>query len=232
MKNKYLIAFLFSTMLRLSYGDLGIMDTPSEIAAKTEASNSGVTQIYDHPDQSPNGKYYVPVEYNRTNAEGNGQEHDADNSKKNDIDYIPLSELKGAKGDKGETGSVDESVVNNINTNISNETNSRITADTNLTNNLKTTNERVDNLDGRVNDLERTKVILDGSLRLADSKHVTVYMFDAYNWMQRRNDSYGVRFVVKLGKSYEETLLEKQELKIRQLERLINLTYHTQKGAK
>jgi len=256
------LGLLFITRAK---ADLGIMDTASEIAAKTEASNNGISQIYDHPNQPGNGTYYVPIEYNRTNAEGNGAEYDGDNSKKNDIDYIPLSELKGEqgiqgvkgdkgdqgiqgvkgdkgntgnsgtngskgdKGDKGDKGAVDEETLNTINNNIANETNTRITNDTKITNLVKDTNKRVDNLEGRISDLEETKVILDGSLRLADSKWVSVYMFDAYNWMKRRNDSYGVRFVIKCGDSYEETLIKKQQSKINQLESMIEYLYRRQK---
>lgn len=86
------------------HADLGIMDTASETAAKTGASGYGISTIYDHPADSPNGQFVVPIQYNRTTTEGNGVEHDANNSKPNDIDYVPLSQLKGATGAAGAQG--------------------------------------------------------------------------------------------------------------------------------
>src|ERR1700686_4183513 len=81
--------------------DLGIMDTTSETNAKTGASNIGITQIYDHPGDVANGQYVVPVAYNRMAAEGNGTETQAGDAKPNDVDYIPLAQLKGAAGAAG-----------------------------------------------------------------------------------------------------------------------------------
>lgn len=87
-----------------AHADLGIMDTVSEAAAKNGAAGVGITQIYDHPNQPPNGQFVVPVQYNRTNAEGNGAEHDGNDTKPNDIDYVPLTQLKGATGAQGGQG--------------------------------------------------------------------------------------------------------------------------------
>lgn len=89
---------------QVAYCDLGIMDTASESAAKNEVAGMGVTQVYDHPNQPPIGQFVVPVQYNRTNAEGNGTEHDGNDSKPNDIDYVPLTQLKGATGAQGIQG--------------------------------------------------------------------------------------------------------------------------------
>lgn len=102
IRGHYLV--LCALMSTFGYADLGVMDTISEISAKNEAKNIGVSIIFDHPNQISNGQYVVPVEYNRTNAEGNGTEFDPNYAGKSDIDYIPLSQLKGAKGDTGTTG--------------------------------------------------------------------------------------------------------------------------------
>jgi hypothetical protein len=68
-------------------------------------------------------------------------------------------------------------------------------------------------------------------LRLWDTKHTSFYAFDSYHFndqpgqdvfMDGRNAFYGFKFVVKLGKSYEETLLEKQDAKIKALEALVS----------
>lgn len=98
-------AFLLLMFLWVvAHADLGIEDTASETAAKTQVSNLGVTQVYDHPGDVPNGNYVVPVVYNRTPAEGNGTETQAGDTKPNDVDYIPVSQLKGATGVTGATG--------------------------------------------------------------------------------------------------------------------------------
>lgn len=97
------------------YADLGIVDTVSELAAKTGASNLGILNVYDHPGDVSNGQFYVPVQYNRTNAEGNGTEHDANFSGRSDIDYINLSDLKGAQGVAGASGSNGSDGSNGVN---------------------------------------------------------------------------------------------------------------------
>lgn len=104
MKTIWTLAAVAS-LTGVAFADLGIMNTTSESTAKNEAAGIGITQVYDHPNQSPNGQFVVPVQYNRTNAEGNGAEFDSNNSKKNDIDYIPLTQLKGAAGAAGAAGS-------------------------------------------------------------------------------------------------------------------------------
>lgn len=234
MQTYKFFGFLLCGFIGIAHADLGIMTDPSEISAKNGAASIGITDIYDHPNQVPNGKMYVPVEYNRTSAEGNGTEHDPNvaGSTKNDIDYISLDQLKGVKGDqglnglngskgdkgdKGDKGVIDQAVLNTINNSISNETNARISNDTIIQKNIDAANQRVGHVEDRVSDLERTKVILDGSLRLADGKHLSIYFFDAYNWFDRRNDSFGIRFVAKLGHSYEETLIEHQQEEMRHL---------------
>lgn len=104
MRMELLVAGIVALGAGVVHAGLGIMDTASEAAAKNGASSVGITQIYDHPADSPNGQFVVPIQYNRTTAEGNGTEHDANNSKPNDIDYVPLSQLKGATGPTGATG--------------------------------------------------------------------------------------------------------------------------------
>lgn len=116
MRNTLIIAGILAFASMPGYADLGIEDTASETAAKTEASGIGVSTIYDHPGDVSNGSYVVPVVYNRTAVEGNGTETQAGDAKPNDVDYISLTQLKGAtgavgvagtqgpKGDKGDPG--------------------------------------------------------------------------------------------------------------------------------
>lgn len=105
MRNALYVASVLALASTTAFADLGIMDTASETNAKNGAAGVGITQIYDHPADAPNGQFVVPIQYNRTNAEGNGTEHDSNDSKANDIDYVPLSQLKGATGAQGVAGS-------------------------------------------------------------------------------------------------------------------------------
>ena len=136
-----------------------------------------------------------------------------------------LQGIQGEKGDKGDQGiagkDIDPGTINQLQTQITNNTNS---VDL-LNKNLSAANNRVDNLENRVSSLEETKIQLDGSVRVADGKHLSVYFFDTYNWMDRHNAAFGTRFVIKLGKSYEETLIDKQEKELNQLRSLVKDLY-------
>jgi hypothetical protein len=70
---------------------------------------------------------------------------------------------------------------------------------------------------------------LQGELdvRLLDTKRTSFYAFNSYGFddspghdglMDGRNSTYGFKFVVKLGSSYEERILDKQALEIKALE--------------
>ena len=74
-------------------------------------------------------------------------------------------------------------------------------------------------------------LVADTAVRLYDGKHVQLQAFNVYAFGRHQGDDIfgdgrnimaGVRFVFKLGKSYEERLLEKQSKQIKHLETLIN----------
>lgn len=92
-----------------AFADMGInypsvTDSPNEYNAKAGADSLGITTVYDHPTQAPNGQFYVPVEYNRPGDPAAGEQDPNAPHNTTDIDYIPLAQLKGAQGAAGASG--------------------------------------------------------------------------------------------------------------------------------
>lgn len=133
-----------------------------------------------------------------------------------------LNGEKGDKGDKGDDGKdVDPATVNNLQTQITNNTN----ATDIIRNNLKATNKRVDSLEERVDNLEETKVGGEVSIRLADDKYWTASIYDSFDVRHHRNDMVGIRLMFKAGKSYEEELIEKQQRELVKIKALLTDLY-------
>jgi hypothetical protein len=105
--------------------------------------------------------------------------------------------------------------IGNLYTGLNNETARATGAEAGLQNQVNATNNRVDQL-------EKVKVMADMTVRILDAKKYTVGFFDMYDGTNQRNFAFGARLTYKLGKSYEETLLEKQEKQIEALERVLN----------
>jgi hypothetical protein len=80
------------------------------------------------------------------------------------------------------------------------------------------TNNRIDGLDKRVSALEATQYVIEGVVRVYDSKRLTIAPFVRQNLNRNKIDTVGLRFTIKLGKSYEEKVLEKQEARLQKLE--------------
>ncbi len=118
-----------------------------------------------------------------------------------------LQGAQGEKGDKGDAGAIDQQTLDTINTNQTNETTSRIDADKLLQGNLNATNNRVNGLENEVHKLGETKAIVGGTVRLMDSQKWELHAFDNYDVNRRHNDSFGLVVGFKLGKSYEEKLI-------------------------
>ena len=79
-------------------------------------------------------------------------------------------------------------------------------------------------MDDRVTDLERSQFILGLNLRLHDTKRTTLEAFGDYSTTRNKIDRYGFRLTFKLGKSYEEKLIEELMLKLNKLEQdVLNL---------
>lgn len=54
-----------------------------------------------------------------------------------------------------------------------------------------------------------TAWVLGGDVRMYDGQHMAMHFFNDYNLRERRNWAAGVRFAFKVGKSWEETQIEK-----------------------
>ena len=109
-----------------------------------------------------------------------------------------------------------------LNTGLNNETARAQGAEAGLQNQVNATNSKVANLDNRVDQLEKVKVMADLNVRILDTKKYTVGLFDMWDGTNNRNFAFGARLTYKLGKSYEETVLEKQQLQIEALQRVLN----------
>lgn len=189
-----LLTFVISPV----YADLGIEDTASETAAKTEASGVGISTIYDHPADVANGSYVVPVVYNRTPAEGSGTETQAGDAKPNDVDYIPLTQLKGATGASGTNGTVG-ATGSTGNTGSTGQTGAQGVQGVKGDKGDPGQNLEAPAIDPR----------LDVEVREYDSKHWTLSSFASFG-MQSSTARYivGEKLTLKLGKSYEQRELD------------------------
>lgn len=207
MRYALFVASILVLPHNIAFADLGIMDTASESAAKNGAAGVGITQIYDHPADSLNGQFVVPVQYNRTSAEGNGTEHDNNDSKPNDIDYIPLSQLKGATGAQGVAGVQGTTGVQGTQGNTGNSGK----AGTNGKNG-------VDGVNGRNLEAPTIDPRLDVEVREFDSKHWSVSSYASFA-LQTGAARYivGQKLILKIGRSYEEKQRELLEQKLRKL---------------
>jgi hypothetical protein len=77
---------------------------------------------------------------------------------------------------------------------------------------------RLNNLDKRVSRLEETKYLFETVLRLTDTAKTRIEIFDSYDVRHGQNFAIGVRFTYKMGKSYEEKMIEKTNKRIDKIE--------------
>lgn len=199
---RVILTVIFTVISTVAFADLGIMDTASETTAKTGVSNLGVTTVYDHPADAPNGQYVVPVQYNRTNAEGNGTEHDSNDSKPNDIDYIPVSQLKGATGAAGTTGTTGSQGQQGVKGNDGKDG----------TNGL---NGKDANIDGH------TFINVGAMVRWYDWKNVSLNSGYRYDFNHNEHTVDAMIIQIKLGKSFEDRKVSALQDRVDRLERLL-----------
>jgi hypothetical protein len=83
---------------------------------------------------------------------------------------------------------------------------------------LNQLDSQMSNMDGRVTDLERSQFILGVNLRLHDTKRTMWEAFGDFSTTRGKIDRYGFRVTFKLGKSYEEKLIEELVTKLNKLE--------------
>lgn len=193
-----LITGLVVLMATSAYADLGInfpvvTDSVNEYNAKQGASNLGITQIYDAPTQAPNGEFYVPVGYNRPGDPGAGQQDVNSPANTTDIDYIPLSQLKGAQGVAGTAGAIGS-------------TGAQGTKGTDGKNGKDGLNGR----DGKDADIDNTLTVnLGVAVRWYDWKYVSLNSGYKYDVNHGGHTVDAAIIQIKLGRSYEQRELDK-----------------------
>jgi hypothetical protein len=112
--------------------------------------------------------------------------------------------------------------------NINTETIGRINGDNFLNSRINDTNMVVDshsktlqNHENRINTLEETQYNIEGVLRILDTKKTTIEIYNTYDTGHSRNVAVGVRVTYKLGKSYQDKVNEKTEVRLTNLEKSI-----------
>jgi hypothetical protein len=141
---------------------------------------------------------------NGTNGANGVDGAKGDTGDKGDKGDQGLQGIQGIKGDLGLTGApgkdVDPVTVNKINNKLDNH------------------EARLNNLENAVHEQGETKVLIEGAVRLYDSKRFEFQAFNSYDARHGQNFSAGVRLLFKVGKSYEERLFEKQNRDLQALE--------------
>jgi len=209
---------------------LGTNDYIEENAVKNQLAINGYTQAYDYNPQSQTGYGYSAV-YNQplpnvplTKLTFMGL--DGDPTKAQDV-YVLTSEYNRLS-DQGQAASID-SLNAQTNTNalaINNEAIRAQGAEANLASGLSAETNRASNREGdlqrQINNDERVKVMPEADVRIIDTKHMQVAVYDSYDATNGRNFAFGMRYTLKLGKSYEEKKIDEQARRIMDLEILVN----------
>lgn len=72
----------------------------------------------------------------------------------------------------------------------------------------------VNDMNKRIHEMNENKVVIEGAVRLYDSKLVQLQLFNSYDVRHGRNFMSGTRLIFKVGKSYEEKLIAKQNARM------------------
>lgn len=76
---------------------------------------------------------------------------------------------------------------------------------------------------GRISKLEKTQVVIEGQVRVYDGKKWKVKLFASFSTTQSKFDKVGIKFTYKLGKSYEEQLIEEQLSRLEKVEKQLGI---------
>jgi len=117
--------------------------------------------------------------------------------------------------------------IGSLYTGLNNETGARVAGDQVLQSQINATNSSLSGMADKVNQMDQVKIIADMNVRIRDAKKYSIALFDMYDGRRQQNFAYGVRLTYKMGKSYEETVLEKQQQKIAELESMISRLQET-----
>jgi len=93
----------------------------------------------------------------------------------------------------------------------------------NNSNSINNNARRIGELDNRIGELEETQYVVEGQVRIYDSKKWQVNPFARYNIGRNRIDTVGVRFTYKFGRSFEEKLIEEQNKRLKILEKQLEI---------
>ncbi len=88
-----------------------------------------------------------------------------------------------------------------------------------VSNNQNAQQGQINDTNNRVDEIDQTKALIETDVRLFDSKRVTVAVFNSADVRRVKEFAAGLRFTLKLGKSYEERLIESQAAQIEALKR-------------
>ncbi|MHA1755082.1 MAG: response regulator [Candidatus Odinarchaeia archaeon] len=142
------------------------------------------------------------------------------------VDPASIPDIKGETGVQGIQGNVG---VQGIQGNVGVQGITGINADMSIVDNntrsISNNSNRINSLDNRIKDLEKTQVVIEGQIRIIDTKKWEVKLFTAYNTTRNMFDRVGAKIMFKLGKSYEEKEIEKNNIRLAELEtKLAQLT--------
>lgn len=208
---KTILSMLLVSFAVPVWADLGlnfpiVTDSVNEFNAKQGVSNLGITQIYDHPADVPQGQMFVPIEYNRVGDPGAGEQDPNTPHNTNDIDYVPLSQLKGTNGAAGIAGAVGSQGA---------QGQQGVKGDTGAK------GDKGDKGDPGDDGNNRLTLNIGAQVRWYDWKHIALtsgYRYDVRHF----GHTVDVLVVqIKLGKSYEERTLEEQAKELRDIEEML-----------
>jgi len=152
------------------------------------------------------------------------QSKNRDNILQNNIDNEATTRLSADNILQENINNVDTNSIDRDNTlqkNINNEETNRISGDNFLNNRINDTNTIVtqqgrtlQDHENRLNGLEETQRVIEGEIRIKDTKKWQVNTFIRYNENRNIIDTVGIRIQFKIGKSYEETRIDELERKL------------------
>lgn len=235
-----------------TFGNLGTNDFIPENAVKNSLAMDGFTRAYDYNPTANNtfGVYNQPLpaggalhEIDFAGLDGDPRtvqktyvlqsEWDAYSAQSQDT---RINANVGAISATNSALGVTNDHVTELYTGLANENVARAAGDAQLQGEVNTANSRIDATNSQVGSLasglhsaNETKVIADLNVRLVDGKRYSVSAFDMYDGAHGHNFALGARITYKLGKSYEERMIEQQSKQItalqealRQLQRAVN----------
>lgn len=187
------------------YADLGlnfpiVTDSVNEYNAKSGASGLGITTIYDHPTDAPQGQMYVPIEYNRAGDPAAAEQDPNAPHNTTDIDYVPLSQLKGANGAAGTVGATGPQGVQGI---------------------QGVKGDKGDKGDPGDNGDNRLTLNIGAQIRWYDWKHVALFSGYRYDIHHYGHTVDMLVVQVKIGSSYEERQNNALKARLEAVERLL-----------